>query len=116
MKANYTVKTMNGKVYRWSFTEGKNEGDYGNGIYIGITSPSGDFFSMDCRYMKGYKFHKACVEYLLNYYGENLDELYEDEQDRLTFKKVNGKHVITYNGVEREFDSLSDAWKAVFGL
>ena len=79
MKANYTVTTKNGKVYKWSFTECKSEGDYGNGIYIVVTCPSGDRSSVDCRYMIGYKFHKACVDYLLTYYGENLDELYEDD-------------------------------------
>lgn len=79
MNATYTVTTKNGNVYRWSFSEGKNEGDYGNGVYIGIKSPSGDVFSLDCRYMIPYNFHKACVDYLLTYYGENLDELSEDD-------------------------------------
>ena len=78
-RANYTVITKNGKTYKWSFTESKNEGDYGNGIYIGVKSPSGDIFSLDCRYIIGYKFHKTCVDYLLTYYGENLDELTEDD-------------------------------------
>lgn len=79
MKASYTATTKNGNVYKWSFTESKSEGDYGNGIYIAILSPSGDRFWWDCRYMTGYKFHKACVDYLLTYYGENLDELSEDD-------------------------------------
>lgn len=79
MEATYTVTTKNGKLYKWSFTESKNEDDYGNGIYIAVKSPSGDVFSYDCRYMRGYKFHKACVDYLLAYYGENLDELSEDD-------------------------------------
>ena len=79
MKASYTVTTKNGKVYGWSFTEGKSEGDYGNGMYIAVKSPSGDVSLLDCRYVKGYQFHKACVDYLLNYYGENLDELSEDD-------------------------------------
>lgn len=78
MEATYTV-TTNGKVYKWSFTESKSEDDYGNGIYIAVKSPSGDVFSYDCRYMIGYEFHKACVDYLLAYYGENLDELSEDD-------------------------------------
>ena len=78
MNANYTVTTKNGKVYRWSFTEQKNEGDYGNGIYIGVKSPAGDMFSLDCRYVTNYDFHKVCVGCLTNYYGENLDELTED--------------------------------------
>ena len=80
MKATYTVTTKNGNVYKWSFTESKNEGDYGNGIYIAVKMPSGDVFSMDCRYMIGYKFHKACVDYLIFYYGDNLDELSEDDE------------------------------------
>lgn len=79
MKATYTVTTKSEQVYKWSFTEGKSEGDYGNGMYIAIKSPSGDVSMLDCRYMTGYKFHKACVDYLLNYYGENLDELSEDD-------------------------------------
>ena len=80
MKANYTVTTKNGKVYRWSFTKCKNDGDYGNGIYIAVKSPSGDISSLDCRYAINYKFHKACVDYLLNYYGDNLDELSEGDE------------------------------------
>lgn len=79
MNASYTVTTKNGNVYKWSFAECRNEYDYGNGVYIGIKSPSGDKFSMDCRYMMGYEFRKACVDYLLTYYGENLDELSEND-------------------------------------
>lgn len=79
MEAAYTVTTKNGTVYKWSFTESKSEDDYGNGIYIAVKSPSGDVFSYDCRYMRGYEFHTACVDYLLTYYGENLDELSEDD-------------------------------------
>ena len=82
IKSSYTITTINGKAYRWSFTESKSEGDYGNGIYIIITSPSGDRFLMDCRYMGGYNFRKACVNYLLNYYGENIDELSEDDDEQ----------------------------------
>ena len=78
MYANYPVTTKNGKAYRWSFTEYKDESDYGNGIYIGIVSPSADSSMLDCRYATEYEFHKMCVEYLLTYYGENLDELTED--------------------------------------
>ena len=79
MKVTYTVTTKNGKAYKWSFAESKNKDDYGNGIYIGIETPSGDIFSLDCRYITGYKFHKTCVDYLLSYYGNNLDELCEDD-------------------------------------
>ena len=78
-KATYTVTAKNGQVYKWSFTEHKDESDYGNGVYIHIDFPSGDTTLLDCRYMIGYKFHKACVEYLLNYYGDNYDELYEED-------------------------------------
>lgn len=80
MKASYTVTTKNGRTYRWSFKEWKHEGDYGNGIYIGIFTPSYETASLDCRYMTGYNFHKVCVDYLLNYYGDNLDELSEDDE------------------------------------
>lgn len=79
MKAIYTVTTKNGKLYKWSFIEGKNEGDYGNGIYIGVKTPSGDVFTLDRRYDRDYDFHRACVDYLLIYYGDNLDELSEDD-------------------------------------
>lgn len=117
MNANYTVIAVDGKAYKWSFFESKNEGDYGNGIYIGVKAPSGDTFSLDCRYVTNYNFTKTCVECLLNYYGENLDELYEDDpQTRLTFKTVKGKHLVTVNGVEKEYSSLSEALKAVFDL
>ena len=34
----------------------------------------------------------------------------------LTFKTVKGKHIITCNRVERECDSLHDAWKRAFAL
>lgn len=80
MEAKYTVTTKNGHAYKWSFTESKNEGDYGNGIYIGVKFPSGDHTLLDCRYATNYKFHKECVNYLLAYYGDNLDELTEDAQ------------------------------------
>ena len=77
----FTVTTKNGNVYNWSFAESKREGDYGNGIYIAVKTPSGDVFSLDRRYDIGYSFHKACVDYLLTYYGENLDELSEDDEE-----------------------------------
>ena len=79
MKASYIVTTKNGKDYKWSFTEHKGKGDYGNGIYIAVETPSGDVFTLDRRYAIGYDFHKACVDYLLVYYGDNLDELTEEE-------------------------------------
>ena len=76
----YIVTAKSGKSYKWTFEEGKpNANDYGNGIYIGIKTPSGDIFSIDCRYMKNYNFEKVCVDYLLEYYGENLDELSEED-------------------------------------
>lgn len=76
----FEVTTKNGNKYIWSFTEFKTENDYGNGIYIGIERPSHDHCSLDCRYDPDYKFHKTCVNYLLNWYGENLDELMEVNQ------------------------------------
>lgn len=79
MKASYTVKTKNGKVYKWGFTEFKGEGNYGNGTYIGIKYPSGDSSMIDCRYILGYTFHDTCVNYLRAYYGGNLDELTKDD-------------------------------------
>ncbi len=79
MEKRFTVITKDGKAYEWSFIESKREGDYGNGIYIAVKTPSGDVFSLDRRYAIGYSFHKACVDYLLTYYGENLDELSEND-------------------------------------
>jgi hypothetical protein len=72
MNATYTATTKNGNWYKWRFTESKRDGDYGNGIYIGVQTPSGDLFSLDRRYALNYDFHKACVDYLYTYYGENL--------------------------------------------
>lgn len=80
MKANYTVTTKNGKCCHWRFSECKSRGGFGNGIYIAVLSPSGDLSSIDCRYMTDYSFNKACVDYLLAYYGDNLDELSEDDE------------------------------------
>ena len=79
MRATYIVTTKNGETYKWKFTEGKSEGDYGNGIYVAVKSPSGDISVIDCRYVKNYDFAKKCVEWLLTFYGENLDELYEED-------------------------------------
>ena len=79
-EATYTVLAKSGKEYKWSFTEcTPDPGDYGNGIYISIRYPSGDCTLLDCRYAKSYDFDKACVSYLLNYYGDNLDELSRDD-------------------------------------
>lgn len=81
-KATYNVTTKNGKTYKWSFTESKNEGDYGNGIYIAVKMPSGDTFLIDCRYAPKYDFNRICVDFLLEWYGENFAQLYEaDEED-----------------------------------
>ena len=79
MKASYTVTTKNGKSYKWEFTECKDGNDYGNGIYISIKYPSGGHTLLDCRYERKYNFTKMCVDYLMEYYGENLDELSEDD-------------------------------------
>ena len=79
MEKRFTVITKDGEAYKWSFIESKREGDYGIGIYIAVKTPSGDVFSLDRRYAIGYNFHKACVDYLLTYYGDNLDELFEND-------------------------------------
>lgn len=74
--AKYEVLATNGKTYIWSFYECEPDpNDYGNGIYISIEKPSGDYSLIDCRYIRNYDFNRTCVDYLLNYYGENLDEL-----------------------------------------
>ena len=74
-EATYTILATNGKNYQWSFYESKDNNDYGNGVYIAIQSPSNDYPYLDCRYYRNYDFDKVCVEWLINYYGENLDEL-----------------------------------------
>lgn len=35
---------------------------------------------------------------------------------KLTFKTIKGKHIITYNGITREFRTLNDAWRVIFAL
>lgn len=80
--ATYNVTTTNGKHYIWRFEECiPDKDDYGNKMYILYFTPSNDRFLIDCRYMKQYNFTKICVEFLLNYYGKNLDELYEVESN-----------------------------------
>ena len=79
-EATYTVLATNGKEYKWNFTECERDpNDYGNGIYISIKYPSGDYTLLDCRYARKYNFDQACVDFLLDYYGENLDELSRDD-------------------------------------
>ena len=78
--ATYIVTAKSGKTYRWRFTEHRRNGDYGNGVYIAVKTPSGDIFSLDRRYAYNYDFRKACVDYLLVYYGDNLDELSEEDE------------------------------------
>ena len=81
--ATYIVTTKNGKTYKWSFEECKiNPEDYGNKRYIAYTMPSGDTFLLDCRYTPKYDFNRICVDFLLEWYGENFAQLYEaDEED-----------------------------------
>lgn len=79
MTVKYIVTTKDGKVCKWSFIENKDDSDYGNGMYIIAESPARDMFLLDCRYKTKYNFRQVCVEYLLAYYGENLDELSEDD-------------------------------------
>mgnify|MGYP003292523804 CR=1 FL=1 len=79
-KATFTVTTTNGKTLTWKFQECEsNLNDYGNKKYIVYTTPSGEVFSIDCRYNINYDFIKICVEFLLNYYGKNLDELWRED-------------------------------------
>ena len=82
MNATYVVTTTSGKSYKWYFEEGiVDPNDYGNKKYISYTMPSGDTFMIDCRYNTNYNFTKICVEFLINWYGDNLDELYEEDED-----------------------------------
>ena len=82
-KATYIVTATSGKQYKWTFEECEiNPEDYGNKKYIAYTAPSGDTFLIDCRYAENYSFTRICVEFLCQHYGENLDELWEaDEED-----------------------------------
>ena len=80
-EATYIVTAKSGKTYKWKFTEHRGVGDYGNGVYIAVKTPSGDIFSLDRRYAYNYDFRKACVDYLLVYYGDNLDELSEEDEE-----------------------------------
>lgn len=83
-KATYIVTAKSGKQYKWTFEECEiNPEDYGNKRYIDCRTPSGGGLLIDCRYTKNYSFTKICVEYLLLYYGENLDELWEAEEEDL---------------------------------
>lgn len=79
-EATYTVLATNGKEYKWTFTENlPTEQDYGNGIYIAIEHPNGEYTYMDCRYARKYDFDLMCVDFLVEYYGANLDELSRDD-------------------------------------
>ena len=84
--ATYIATVKNGKTYKWTFEECIiNTEDYGNKRYIAYTMPSGDKFLLDCRYAQKYDFNKICVDFLLEWYGENFAELCEeDEEDEET--------------------------------
>lgn len=82
-KATYIVTAKSGKQYKWTFKESEiNPKDYGNKKYIAYTMPSRDTFLIDCRYAPKYDFNRICVDFLLEWYGENFAELYlADEED-----------------------------------
>ena len=80
MKITYTVTAKSGKYYKWTFEECEiDSNDYGNKRYIYYIMPSGDSFMIDCRYSEQYDFRKICVDFLLNWYGDNLYQLSEDD-------------------------------------
>lgn len=80
--ATYIVTAKNGKTYRWTFEECViNPDDYGNKRYIAYHMPSGDISLIDCRYAQKYDFNKICVDFLLEWYGENLAELCEEDEE-----------------------------------
>ena len=82
-KATFEIVTISEKTYRWKFEECEiDPNDYGNKHYIKYITPSKDEFLLDCRYATNYNFIKLCVEFLINYYGENLDELYEVDEEK----------------------------------
>ncbi len=79
--ATYIVTAKSGKTYKWTFEECIiNTEDYGNKRYIAYTMPSGDKFLLDCRYAQKYDFNKICVDFLLEWYGENFAELCEEDE------------------------------------
>lgn len=81
-EVTFQILTTSGNVYRWTFTECETDpNDYGNKHYIAYKMPSGDSALIDCRYMGAYNFTKICVEFLINYYGDNLDELSEADEE-----------------------------------
>ena len=53
--------------------------EYGNKKYIAYTTPSSETALIDCRYTHKYDFKKICVDFLLEWYGNNLDELSEKD-------------------------------------
>lgn len=65
------AQLKNGHKYTWTFTECKNENDYGNGIYIGVDRGD-DRFSIDARYITDYNFEQICTNYIKDWYGDNL--------------------------------------------
>ena len=80
--ATYIVTAKSGNTYKWTFEECIiNTEDYGNKRYIAYTMPSGDEFLLDCRYAQKYDFNKICVDFLLEWYGENFAELYEEDEE-----------------------------------
>lgn len=77
----------NGKAFenmRWEFTLlPPREGDYGNGRYILVVYPSGDFNIMDIRYGKP-EMMPHVESFLRGFYGENMKSVqysfeYEEE-------------------------------------
>ena len=79
-KLIFTVTTKNGKTLDWIFHECNiKEDDYGNKKYIAYTTPSNETALIDCRYAQKYDFRKVCVDFLIEWYGNNLDELSEKE-------------------------------------
>ena len=83
-KITYIITAKSGKEYKWTFEECEiNPKDYGSKKYISYTKPSGDTFFIDCRYKPNYNFTRICVEFLLEWYGDYLDELYEADEEEL---------------------------------
>lgn len=69
----YKVTTENGKERFLYFTESVQDGEhYGNGIYVSVKREDGEYFHIDCRYIKGYQFSTICENWIKDYYGKNL--------------------------------------------
>ena len=78
-KQRYKVTTESGSERMLLFTEIKHADTFGSGMYIGVENfRTGEFNSIDCRYMQKYNFETICENWIKDYYGDHL----------VTFEKI----------------------------